>query len=370
MIRVRTLLVTFLPALTVGGLLLSSAPGLAQTGNDDGFWPAAGDTATGAPGAVIAQADPRPHSHPRPPSPPSPPSAPSPPSPPSPPSGHRRGMSISIHDGKIEIDGIADMVQEQLDRVAEILDNQPDVPPEVRARVKNRIKAVRNRVSARLSKLKTLDLDKIGPEMERMGDEIEKEMEGLDSDLQQFGEKFGKNFAAKFGKDFGKDFGKGFAKSFTPPNVPHATSRRDDNDGDDGDDDDGDDDDDKAAVTMPPDGDTDAGDPSDMRDAIANLKKLSMTLDQDQKAKLAKLRIDSDQQVKLAKRDLEELSNRLHDSLGDASVSESDIARQIDQISTKEATIRKARVLAWVRARSLLRKDQRNAVETAVKKSH
>jgi hypothetical protein len=121
---------------------------------------------------------------------------------------------------------------------------------------------------------------------------------------------------------------------------------------------------------MPPDADTDAVDPSDLRAAIGDLKKLALDLDADQKAKLAKLRSESDQQVKAAKRELEELSNHLHDSLGDASTSEADIARQIDQISAREATIRKARVLAWVRARSLLRKDQRKLVETAVKKSH
>ena len=267
-------------------------------------------------------------------------------------------MSVSFHDGKIEIDGIEEMVQDQLDRVADVLDNLSDVPPDVRDRVKDRVKSVRDKLGARLGKLKSLDLDKIGPEMERMGDDIEKEMEGLDKDLEQLGGNLGKHFAEKFGKDFARNFG--------PGRVPAFSSHDHDN-SDDGDDD-ADDDGDRTAVTLPPGADTDMVDPSDMRAAIADLKDLS--LGQGQREQLARLRADSDRQVAEARRELDAMSDRLHDTLGNVGASEADIAQQIELISQKEATIRKARILAWVRARAVLDGDQRKRVEAAAKKSH
>lgn len=352
MTRVRTLFATILPSMLAGGLLFGSASGHAESAGDSelGFWPPTPDTTAGQP--VVAQADPRPRSRAW-----GPPVPPVPPMPPMPPRGHNRtrghghGMSVSIHDGKIEIDGIEELVQDQLERVAEVLDSVPDMPPDVRVRIKDRVKSVRDKLGARLGKLKSMDLDKIGPEMERMGDDIEKDMEGLDKDLEQLGLNLGKDFAERFGKDFARNF------------APSRHDRHDRDNSDDGDDD-ADDDDDRPGVTL----DDDMIDPSDMRAAIAGLKGL--TLGQDQKEQLAKLRRDSEQQISDAKRDLETLSSRLHDALGDAEASEADIARQIDQISAKEATIRKARILAWVRVRGMLDKDQRKKVEAAARKHH
>jgi hypothetical protein len=353
MSRIGCVCSTILPSVLAGGLLFGSAPGHADAG--------APDAAMGS--GILAQADPRPRTRswgtpgaPVPPTPPVPGVYPAPPVPPLPPRHrHGHGVSISIHDGKIELDGVAEMVGNQLDRVAELLDNLPDVPPDVRDRVRGRVQSARQKLGARLSKLKSMDLEKLGPEMERMGDEIEKELEGMDKDLEQLGGKLGKHFAEKFGKDF--------AKSFGPNHLgfpgPHD---RDNSDGDDDDDDD----DDKAAVTVLP--DTQTLDPSDTRAAIADLKNLS--LDQSQRAQLARLRAESDRQVADAKRELETMSDRLHDTLGDVGASEADITRQIDLISEKEATIRKARILAWVRARAVLDKDQRKRVEAAAKKSH
>jgi len=363
MSRVRTLFVTILPSMITGGLLFGSAPSVASS------------ESTRHP-VIVAQADPwtppryRSPRSPLPPMPPTPPTYAIPPVPPPPPPlpphrthGHGHGMSVSIHDDKIEIDGIEEMVQNQLSRVADALDNLPDVPPDVRDRIKARVDAVRGTLSARLGRLKSLDLDKLdrlGPEVERLGDEIEKEMEGLDKDLAQFGDKFGKHFAEKFGKDFARNFG--------PGHVPRVYGRDNSDGGDDADaHDDNDDDDDKGAASLPPAADSDLADP-DTRDAIAGLKNL--TLDPSQRDQLAKLRADVNRQVADARRELEDLSNRLHDTLGDAGASEADIAEQIDQISAKEATIRKARILAWVKARSLLDKDQRKRVEAAAKKHH
>jgi hypothetical protein len=363
MTRIGALLASIVPSMIAGGLLFGSTAGHAEAGRDDalGFWPAASDT-TARP-VRVAQADPWARTRPRAPIPPAPSAPPAvpvpgmPPMPPTPPSPHSHhhgrghGVSVSIHDGKIELDGLEEMVQDQLERVADVLDNLPDVPPDVRERVKSRVRAVRDKLRVRLGKLKSMDLDHLGPEMERMGDEIEKEMEGLDKDLAQFGDKFGKGFAQKFGRDF--------ARSLPGRIAPHDRDNSDDADDDD------DDSDDKDAAVLPPDRPTDMVDPSEMGPAIADLKDL--VLDQTQKVQLTQLRLDSDRRVADAKRELDAMSERLHDALGNDGVDADDIARQIDLISQKEATIRKARILTWIKVRGMLDKDQRKRVEAAAK---
>jgi len=361
--RARTLLVTILPSAIAGGFLFASAFGHAETSPDHarGSWSAAPD-ASGA--VLLAQADPRPPRYPG-----------IPPVPPAPPARswdsrhhHGRGVSVSIHGGKVEIDGINELIENSLEGALTALDNLPDVSTETRVRLKDRIKAVRDRIKSRLSHLKSTDVDKLGREMERMGDEIEHEMEGLDQELSQLGDKIGREFARKFGKDFSKDFGKDWAKSFGPgsgvtsvPSVPHGR------DSDDEDDDE--DDDDKDSVTLPPGVDSADADSADLAPAIAQLKG-KLALDDAQRTQLARLRADSDTQVARAKHDLEQMSDRLHDALRDDSANEAEIARQIDSISEREATIRKARILTWIKARNVLRADQRRQVEDAVRRGH
>lgn len=368
MSRVGTLFATILPVLA-GGLLFGNAAGHADASGEraSGFWPVPPDTATGP--VMVAQADPWAPSRSRGPRgsmiPPVPPVPPASPVPPLPPGGHGNGISISIHDGQIQIDGIEEMVRDQLERAADILDHLPDVPPEVRERVKRRLQAVRNKLGVRLGKLRSMDVDQIGPEMERMGDQIEREMERLDRDLEQLGARVGRRFAKQFGKDF--------ARNLPPLPLPRRLDRDHSDGGDEGvyaegtEDDNGDDNEDgvEDGVMLPPNADTDMADP-DMRAAISDLKNLR--LGPGQRERLARLRADSDREVADARRELEAMSDRLHDTLGDPGAREEDITRQIDLISAKEAAIRKARILAWVRARAVLDDDQRQQVEATAKK--
>ncbi len=379
MSRVRTLFVLILPSALAGGLLCASAFSHADAGSSGalGYWPDASDETRDATlpiGAaprsgrvLVAQVEPMPNPRPAVPAPPvspPPPSPPAPPAPPAPPRPHsshgRRGFSVSIHDGKVEVDGISDLVQESLDKALETLDRLPDLPPETRQRLRGRIQGVRGHINSRLNRLRSMDIDKIGPEIERMGDEIERQMEGVDQELAQLGDSIGKSFAKKFGKDLGKDL----AKSF-PPGFPGVNQggNHDSDDADDNDDDDDDDDNGRTAVTVPRTPGPDVAD-QDVGTAIAALNGL--TLDADQRAALARLRADSDRKITAAKRDLEKLSNRLHDALRNSDASESDIERQIDAISAKEASLRKARILTWFKVRHLLHDDQRKQVEDAV----
>lgn len=349
MSRIRALFLLVLPSALAGGLLCASAFSRADAGSGGalGLWPAASDASSRTGRVRVAQAEPPPppppsrHASPVPPIPPIPPFPPPPPS-------HRRhgrdhGVSVSIHGGRIEIDGVAELVQESLEKALETLDRLPDVPPNTRMRLRGRIQGMRNQLNARLGRLKSMDLDKLGPELERMGDEIERQMEGLDEELAQLGDRIGKGFAKQFGQDFARSFG---------PGSSHDNS--DDTD---------DDDDDRAAVTVPPSPGPDVADP-DLGPAIAALRGLA--LDADQRAELARLRADSDRRITAAQRELERMSSRLHDTLRDAEASEADVAQQIEAISTQEAAIRKIRILTWLKVRHLLRADQRRQVEEAI----
>jgi hypothetical protein len=201
-----------------------------------------------------------------------------------------------------------------------------------------------------------MDIDKLGPEVERMGDEIEKAMEGLDKDLEHLGDKLGKNLSDKISRDF--------AKRGLPGRPPVVIDHSDGND-DDADDDSGDDDDNDMGLPATAE---DALDPSDVRDRIAALKAVS--LDPSQKAKLAKLRADSEAEIRSAQAERDEMSSKLHARLGDAAASEGEISSLIDRISAKEAAIRKARILTWVKARKLFNAEQQKKIEAALRKNH
>jgi hypothetical protein len=245
------------------------------------------------------------------------------------------GFSVSINNGKVQIDGLHDMVLSQLDAAREAIKNNPQIPRDVRDKVMARLDKVRATVDKRLKNLNITDLDQLEKEMEAMGEEIEQAMEGLDKDLD------------KLGKDFGKNFGKKWGKNFTV-NI--------------GDDDDDDDDDDIGSIDTP---DVDADD-DDMKDAIKDLRDLA--LDKAQKEQINKLRADSDKNVATSKKQLDELSGKLQTALGNAATTDAEIGRLVDQISAQEAAIRKARIVAWAQARRLLSDAQRTRVEAAAAK--
>lgn len=332
MSRIRTLFSVVVPSMIAGGLLFNSLPGQASAGGGEmfGFWPAGNDVTS--PGTAKP---------PTPPTPPTPPKAPKvPPTPPTPPAPPKRGMgggfSVSINNGKVQIDGLHDMVLGQLDAARDAIKNNTSIPKEARDKVVARLDKVRATVDKRLKNLNIADLDQLEKEMEAMGEEIEEAMEGLDKDME------------KLGKDFGKNFGKDWGKNFNV-NI-------------DFDDDDDDNDDDLGAIDTP---DVDDDD-DDMQEAIKDLRDLA--LDKTQKEQINKLRADSDKTVATAKKQLDELSAKLQTALGNPATSDADIGRMVDQISAQEAAIRKARIVAWAQARRVLSDAQRKRVEDAAKK--
>ena len=350
MSRIRTLFTIVVPSMIAGGLLFNSAPGRASAGDREmfGFWPAAG----GAGAPIVAQGPKPPTPPPTPPTAPTPPAPrtpPAPPTPPTPPAAKRGGtgggISVSINNGKVSIDGIHDMVLGQLDTARDSIKNNQSIPKDVRDKIVARLDKVRASVDKRLKNISVTDLDQLEKEMEAMGEEIEAAMDGLDKDLEKLGDKIGKDVAKQLGKDFGKKWGKNFNVNI-------------------GNDDDDDDDDAIGSVDVP---DVDDDD-DDMKDAIKDLRDLA--LDKAQKDQINKLRAESDQKVAAAKKQLDEMSQKLQTALGNPATSDADISRMVDQISAQEATIRKARIVAWAQARRLLSDAQRKRVEDAAKKKN
>ncbi|MEO7096883.1 MAG: hypothetical protein ABI175_26730 [Polyangiales bacterium] len=333
MSRIRTLFTIVVPSMLAGGLLFNSALGSAA-GRDEnfGFWPAASDVAAPTP-----PPPPAPRAPVTPPSPRTPPTAPTPPMPPTKRGGAGGGVSVSINNGKVQIDGLHDLVLGQIDAARESIKNNQSIPKDVRDKVGARLDKVRATVDKRLANLKVTDMDQLESEMEKMGEEIEQAMEGLDKDLDKLGKDMGKDFGKQFGKNWGKNF-----------NIN-------------GNDDD-DDDDDLGSIDTP---DVDSDD-DDMKSAIKDLR--DMALKPDQKDKINKLRTDSDNNVRAAKKQMDDLSQKLQTALGNSTVTDAEIGRLVDQISAQEATIRKSRIQAWAAARRVLDDAQRKRIEDAAKK--
>jgi len=313
MSRSRTLFTVVVPSMLAGGLIFGSAFGHASAGRDDliGYWPAATDaTAAGAAKKV----------------PPPPPGPPAPPAPPPPKHGAGGGVSVSINNGKVQIDGIEDLVNGQIDAALQAIKGVPGMPPASRAELEQKMAKLRAKLKARLGKLDLSDMDEFGKQMDEFGKEMDE---------------FGKEME-KWGDQFGKDMGKQMAKRFAGNYAIRV---------------DADDDDDDVDIDI---------DDSDLDDAIQDLKDVA--LKPAQRDAIGKLRADSDKAVAVAKKQLDDLSNKLHTALGNPATTDADIAKYVDQISAQEATIRKARILAWVNARRVLDDAQRKKIEDAAKK--
>ena len=237
------------------------------------------------------------------------------------------GFSVNVHDGQVDIDGLGDYIDDQIDAAMDRLDDA-NVPKELRDKVKARLGKLRAKLR-HMDHLDAKDLDQLGKELGQMGDELGKEL----------------------GQDFGRQFGKDLAKhwmQYGPGNVHvHVDS--------------GDDDDDDSDVDVP-----DVDDDGDLADTVRSIGDLKLTAPQRQA--IEKLRADSDKQVAAAQQALAQASKKLHDQLANPATSDAELARSVDAVSQQEAAIRKARILAWHAARRLLDDAQRKKVESAVGK--
>jgi hypothetical protein len=303
------------PSMLAGGLLFGSV--LSHAGSGSGMPPT----------------PPTPPTAPVPPTPPTPPSPPMPPMPPMPTSipGLPNGVTVSIHDGKVKIEGLDKYVDSQIDTALKSIQN-PGVPPEIRAKVEEHLKKLRAKLKTKLAKIDVKDLDDLGDQLGDIGDEIGDEMDQFGDEMDAWGDKFG------------KDIQKQVQQQLAAHGI-HADA----------------DDDDDNDIPSP-----DVDDNDDLADAVRDMGDLKLT--PAQHTAIAKLRTDSDKQVDSAKKALDSASDNLRKLLENGA-GEAEVSRAIDLVSQQEAAIRKARILAWVNARKILDDAQRKKVENAAKKS-
>ncbi|MDQ3336841.1 MAG: hypothetical protein M4D80_16875 [Myxococcota bacterium] len=341
MSRVRQLFTLVLPSMLIGGLVFGPASSQAHDGRDNIV--AYADDGGSSDADVPRRAE-RPRTAQGPTPPPLPPKPPKPPRPPAPaPPAPHGGVNVSINGNKIDISGIEGMVRGQLDGVREMIRNNPNIPPQLRAKILARIDKVRGTVDKRLSKLKGKSLEQMGEELEQMGEEIEQAMEGLEEELEQLGDQLG------------KDLGKNIQKNLKNKNFKFKFDH-----------DPNDDEDVADAIPMTP--NLDDVDDGDMREALDDMK--GMAIKPQQKEQIAKIRAEADKTVTVARSRLDELSKKLEGALADPRTNTADIERYVDQISAQEASIRKARIVSWVKARAVLDDGQRKRIEAAASKRH
>ncbi|MCW5805482.1 MAG: periplasmic heavy metal sensor [Deltaproteobacteria bacterium] len=296
-----------------------------------------------------------------------PPSAP--PAPPAPPvraGAPRKGVRVTMRDGRPVIEGISDIVRAQLAGARAALAGNGHVPRELRDKINARLEKVGSVVDRQLSGV--TDFDDLSERMEQMGEEIEALFEGLDE--------FGKDFGKDLGKDLGK-LGKDLAKLKEAKEAMKAAKRaakekaKDARDAR------------RDARRAPPpssddDGEDEIEDPDtgDDEDAVAPAPAVAtpgdwkgMTLKPSQREEIVKLRKESERDIAAAQKELAVASQRLEVALADPKASDADIKAAVDRVSGHEAAIRKARLLAWVKARRLLDPDQRAKIEGAALKS-
>lgn len=261
------------------------------------------------------------------------------------------GFSVSIHDGKVEISGLDQLIDSKLDEARAQIERDQSIPPDVRAKVLGRLDRSRAVIKRRVGSLHGADLSQLQDEMEKMGEELAKEMEGLGADLDK---NLGKDLAKKFDRDWTKNF-----KNWKPGTqwnfqTPDADDH--DADADDGNDDSDADDNDGSDVPTP-----DVADAADLASAMADLHDLG--LKPAQRAEIARIGAESEKAVAAAQERLEQLSSQLHDKLASPAANEAEVGAYIDQITAQESAIRKARILGWVKARHVLDDQQRARVE-------
>jgi DNA repair exonuclease SbcCD ATPase subunit len=261
---------------------------------------------------------------------------PAPPAPPAPPPAAPAPAARAPRPPKIHVDlgDIDKMVDQQIAQALEHIEDNDQIPAQVRAKIKQRLEKVRVKVKQRLSRIDPTDLEALGDELGDMGDEIGDEMDDFGKEMEKWG----------------KDFEKKMKSKHMTWRGPHAGVDVDVDLGDD----------DLSTFEAYEDDD-------DVGDAMKDLGDFKLA--PGQRDQLRKLRAESDARVANAKRELDRASEQLRELLASGSGSDQEIARSIDNVTRLEGDIRKARILAWVNARRLLDDTQRKKIESAVRRS-
>ncbi len=247
--------------------------------------------------------------------------------------------------------------REQLERAREQIAKAP-MPEKMRQKVLARLDRAAKLLDEHLANASAGDLDDLEREMEAMGEELEREMEAMAEELEELGDDW-EAWAPVIVNKVGSWTGSWDGDVPEPPDAPEPPDFDDD-----------------VVFVVPPVAPVAPVAPVPGLDL--DLDDVDITIDID----LGALRLSSDQLGQLdvifdaeqdvvepARAQIEDLSEELHDALAADQVDEARLARLVDEISEREAAIRKAQILAWAKSKRLLDAGQRDRIEKATVKS-
>jgi hypothetical protein len=248
--------------------------------------------------------------------------------------------------------------REQLERAREQIAKAP-MPEKMRQKILARLDRAAKVLDEHLANATAGDMDDLEREMEAMGEELEREMEAMAEELAALGEDW-EDWAPVIVNKVGSWTGSWDGDVPEPPEPPDAPEPPDF----------GDDVDVFVVPPVPP--------VPPVPGLDLDLDDIDITIDID----LGALKLSSDQLGQLdiifdaeqdvvepAREQIEDLSEELHDALAADQVDEAKLARLVDEISEREAAIRKAQILAWAKSKRLLDAGQRDRIEKATVKS-
>jgi hypothetical protein len=279
---------------------------------------------------------------------------------------HQNGARISGDAQRFARDqarGAIAQARDQIKTAIQSIANDKSIPGPLRASLLTRLRKTQQIMDQRLGRIGSSgDWSTFEAEMESMGQEIESTFEGLDDEMEKFGkdmEAWGEKFGQKFEKEFGETFEKELEEKLrngifvgphgvpAPPAPPAPPG--------------------PYAPPAPP---APPALPSsrhaiDMSDLDTSIDLGDLSLTPAQRQALERIVADEAKVVGSAEGSLETLTDRLRSKLADPNSDEGDIARTVDAITAEEGKIRKARILAWAKARKVLDDRQRGKVQRA-----
>jgi Spy/CpxP family protein refolding chaperone len=257
----------------------------------------------------------------------------------------------------------ADEARAQLEQARAEIESNGSLSPKMRDAILKRLDKAQKVIDKHLKGLKfNGDWDDFGQQMEAFGESMGEAFQGMDADFADLDEVIAKQVqkALKHGLKGGIrggiqiDLGDDDDPVVAPlpplpptapvppvPPVPSAT---------------------------PPDFDFDDAYDLDMSDMDLSIDLGSLGLSGSQSSTLRSIIEDEQRAVQPAEQQLEQLSEQLRDTLENDDVDEAQIGALVDKMAEREAQIRKARLLAWAKARKLLDDDQRKKVHKAARR--
>jgi Spy/CpxP family protein refolding chaperone len=269
------------------------------------------------------------------------------------------------------LEGIRQMVKARLQGARQAILSAP-MPGQVRAKLIARFDRVNAIVDRRLAKIDLSNLGALEDQLDGLGEELEAAMEGLEPELKALA------LQDRGLRDQLKHLGT-LNWNFHSGGGPHGNDADADADAD-GDDRDADADDGDGwgvpsapmppmapmppTPPSPPTPPTPPSPPDAYGDVDASaFDGLDLKLRPEQRAALRAARAEADAQISPAHETLDRLSGQLTKVLRNPSAPSSQVNALVDQISAQEATIRKAKIGAWLKSRSALDAAQRKQLE-------